>query len=650
MMLRANINIKLTLLLIAVSIIPLVIIFFIASYQGEKKLIQQTFSGLSNIREIHKKEIKHYFEDHVSDVTMLSTNTTMLDSLNAFSQAFGEGEKSIGGPVWKRAEEIYGPWLTQYRNLYGYYDLILISHNGDIVFTVAKEADLGINIHSPTLKDSGLNKLFQKAKIKAAIQDFSPYSPSQNNYAAFFGAPIRQQGKLIGVVALQIPYHDINNITNERTGMGETGEVYLVGQDGTSSSYRSKRIVKKGDFGQKKTDKFVKLSLSGSTGNDIKLGSTGNMELVSYAPLDIPELNWAIVVTKGLDEIKQPIYDFQKAILYSITILVFILLIAATAISKYTLHPIQQLLKGIRSIEKGNLAIQIPVLTKDELGELNTAFNQMAEGLLTETNKRKHVEQKLNNTIKLAEAANQAKSEFLSNMSHELRTPMHMILNFADMGMEKITSAPQEKLLHYFTRIHESGDRLLLLLNDLLDLSKLEAGRMVLDFKEHDLHSIVETSLREFSGLVNKKSIILEVEPSEVDTSILCDNDKILQVLRNLLSNAIKFTPGGKRISISFAETLLPSGQRKTDTDSLAAISLIVKDEGIGIPEEELESVFDKFVQSSKTYTGAGGTGLGLAICKEIIEAHGGTIQAMNNPDGGAILIFSIPCQLIKNT
>jgi PAS domain S-box-containing protein len=235
-----------------------------------------------------------------------------------------------------------------------------------------------------------------------------------------------------------------------------------------------------------------------------------------------------------------------------------------------------------------------------------------------------------------AEAANQAKTEFLANMSHELRTPMHAILSFASIGEEKAGASSPARLQGYFSRIHQSGQRLLTLLNDLLDLSKLEAGRMEFSMVEHDMRTVLTMAVAEFKGLLSSKSLTLELVPSEVDTRASFDSGKLLQVLRNLLSNAIKFTPDGGWIRVSFADASLPSGP---------AIEVRVEDGGVGIPEDELESVFDKFMQSSKTKTGAGGTGLGLAICKEIIEGHGGTIWAENVPDDGARLVFRIPRQ-----
>ena len=241
-----------------------------------------------------------------------------------------------------------------------------------------------------------------------------------------------------------------------------------------------------------------------------------------------------------------------------------------------------------------------------------------------------------------ADAANEEKSTFLANMSHELRTPMHAILSFSSLGLSKLDPAKLEKLGSYFTMIKESGERLLMLINDLLDLSKLEAGRMTLTFQRHDLSSIIKGVLQQVEVLLKDKSLKLEMISPVEAVDIVCDKDRFAQVLWNLLSNAIKFSPGTTSIVVEYG--VQPSAGDQTGDATLSPeMTLSVRDHGQGIPPNELEAVFDKFVQSSKTRTGAGGTGLGLAICREIIVGHGGRIWAENHPDGGAIFMLRLP-------
>ncbi|RLJ17835.1 hypothetical protein DJ031_13355 [bacterium endosymbiont of Escarpia laminata] len=244
----------------------------------------------------------------------------------------------------------------------------------------------------------------------------------------------------------------------------------------------------------------------------------------------------------------------------------------------------------------------------------------------------------LEHTMRRAEEANSAKSEFLANMSHELRTPMHAILSFSAFGQKKWETAARKKLSGYFSHIHASGERLLILLNDLLDLSKLEAGRMILEYRKNDLRIVAENCVHELEGYITNRGVQCELLPAKTDTQGEFDAMRISQVITNLLSNAIKFTATGGHIQISVSQERL-----EIDGHEIPGLQLSVLDQGVGIPEAELDTIFDKFIQSSKTRTGAGGTGLGLAISKEIIEAHAGRIWAENNLEQGAQFHFLIP-------
>ncbi len=244
-----------------------------------------------------------------------------------------------------------------------------------------------------------------------------------------------------------------------------------------------------------------------------------------------------------------------------------------------------------------------------------------------------------------AQTANRAKSEFLANMSHELRTPMHAILGFARLGLQKsgASAGGDPSISHYFERIGQSGERLLVLLNDLLDLAKLEAGHMRYDIAAQDMNTLVSDVITELEPVALDRGVELRFEVKAQDPVIHCDGLRIGQIVRNLLSNALKFTPARGHVQVLVENAALHPAGPADAGDGTPAVRVEVRDEGVGIPEDELEAVFEKFVQSSKTRTGAGGTGLGLAISREIAEHHGGVLRALRHQGGGSVFELLLP-------
>lgn len=231
-----------------------------------------------------------------------------------------------------------------------------------------------------------------------------------------------------------------------------------------------------------------------------------------------------------------------------------------------------------------------------------------------------------------AETANRAKSESLANIAHELRTPLNCILGFSTLGLQRLESAQLPRLGRYFAQIHQNGQTLLALLNDLLDLAKLEAGKMSFNMQSWDVYIVTMTLIDEFESLLAEHNLTLQYARPPEPIIALIDSQRFMQMLRNLLSNAVKFSPPGGTITL----TMIRDHDRLTIT---------VQDCGPGIPEEELELIFDQFTQSRTTEADSGGTGLGLTICRAIVNAHGGRIRAENGLENGAIFICELPLE-----
>ncbi|HJU22164.1 MAG TPA: GAF domain-containing protein [Casimicrobiaceae bacterium] len=229
------------------------------------------------------------------------------------------------------------------------------------------------------------------------------------------------------------------------------------------------------------------------------------------------------------------------------------------------------------------------------------------------------------------EIANKHKSEFLANMSHELRTPLNAIIGFSEVLLERLFGDVNEKQDDYLKDIHSSGRHLLSLINDILDLSKVEAGRMELEPSRFDLASAISNALTLVRERAQRHGIALAQDVDPQLGEIVADERKFKQILLNLLSNAVKFTPDGGRIDVT--------ARRAGDVAEVA-----VRDTGIGIAAEDQAAVFEEFRQVGRSYTNKQeGTGLGLALTRKFVELHGGTITLQSAPGKGSTFTFTIP-------
>lgn len=228
------------------------------------------------------------------------------------------------------------------------------------------------------------------------------------------------------------------------------------------------------------------------------------------------------------------------------------------------------------------------------------------------------------------EQANRLKTEFLSGMSHELRTPLHTIIGFAELLDEELEGPLNEKQHRFIRHIHRDSQHLLALINDVLDLSKIESGRLELQRELFSLPDALEDTVSSIRQRAASKSIDLSLQAPQ-DIEIFADRLRFKQILYNLLSNAVKFTPSGGRVFIE---------AHKLDS----SIEISVEDTGVGIPAAELDAVFDKFYQIGQRQAGGQeGTGLGLAITRRLVEEHSGSIRVQSKQGKGSRFTFTIP-------
>jgi len=336
-----------------------------------------------------------------------------------------------------------------------------------------------------------------------------------------------------------------------------------------------------------------------------------------------------------------------------VVVLVIIILasISATSIfitKRYLFNPLSKLKESASQLARGELDAAIDTDSSDEIGDLARDFDAMRGsikeliGALRDSNEKledysRTLEQRVEDrTAELthakseAEGANRAKSEFLANMSHELRTPLNAILGYTELVLDGIYGDVPEKIQEVTTRVQQSGEHLLGLINDVLDLSKIEAGHLTLSIGDYTIQEVVENVFTALQSLAREKNLALNVSLSPDLPTGKGDPNRLTQVLLNLVGNAIKFTEMGS-IDIKVAEE-----------DGPFVVS--VSDTGPGISEADQQKIFGEFHQADGSSSRKkGGTGLGLAISKKIIEMHGGRIWVESCLGKGSTFWFMVP-------
>jgi len=332
----------------------------------------------------------------------------------------------------------------------------------------------------------------------------------------------------------------------------------------------------------------------------------------------------------------------NRAVLITTALITALLLMGGSyLIVRYVVvKPVKHLKEVSDAISAGELNIRSEIQTGDEFEDLSHAFNRMLRTLVSMQDQLRRVNADLDRKVdELAQAnlalyqTGQLKDDFLATMSHELRTPLNSILGFSEVLLS--SDQLSEKQKRWVKNIHSGGERLLTLINDVLDLAKIEAGKMRVRVEEFSIHDVCEGLLNMFRPLAEKKNIQLESQIDEGIPVLRQDANKIQQILWNLLSNSVKFTPEGGRVSV------------KAETDGVHLI-LSVVDTGVGIAKEDQEVIFEKFRQSARVLTREQqGTGLGLSIVRELAKLLGGDVGLQSDLGRGSTFTVTLPLHLM---
>ncbi len=475
-------------------------------------------------------------------------------------------------------------------------------------------------------RDHSSDEAFMQARGGSTF--FSPvYFVRQSEPYMRIGVPIEPfAGEVIGVLIAEVNLKYIWDVISQ-IKVGQTGYAYVTSREGDLIAHPDislvlqKRNLK--NLGQ------VQAALAGAPGPfAAQPNLAGQQVFPAYAV--IPNLGWAVLVERPTAEAYAPLY--ASILRTSVLLLVGLGMatLASLLISRRVVRPVGVLRQGAARIGAGALDHRIEVQTGDELEALATEFNRMAAQLQESYS---GLEQKVEERTRELEIANKHKSQFLANMSHELRTPLNGIQGYTELIMDGIYGEVPEKIKEIMERIQQSGNRLLSLINAVLDLSKIEAGRITLSLADYSMQGVVQTVCTAVEPLAVEKRLALKVTvPPDLPVG-KGDEQRITQVLTNLVGNAIKFTEVGE------------VGVQVTSTNGTFMVA--VADTGTGIAEADQQKVFEEFQQADSSSTRKkGGTGLGLTIAKKIIEMHGGRIWVESSLGAGSTFQFTLPVRV----
>ncbi len=444
-----------------------------------------------------------------------------------------------------------------------------------------------------------------------------------------------------GVVVAEIDLAFVRQVI-ERARIGTTGYAYAVDRRGVLIDHPDRNLVlRHTSFASLPQVRAALLEPNRRPEDAVSTGHDQNGTEVLSAHQPIASLGWHVFVEEPLSEAFAPL---ESAIWRTALLLVaFLLLAVATAyfLARRLVRPIESIQAAAAQIGSGALDMRIENTSRDELGALAEEFNRMAAQLQEsyaglEQNVQERTQElatalaELDEKSRELEAASRHKSEFLANMSHELRTPLNAILGFSQLLRERVFGELNEKQEEYLDDILGSANHLLALINDILDLSKVEAGQIELQVAPFSLREALERGVVMVRERATRDGVLVVVtDIPEVDT-VVGDERRVRQVIFNLLSNAVKFTPVGGEVDVSAIQV---NGE----------VRVAVSDTGPGIAREDHDRIFEEFQQTDAGAAQREGTGLGLALSKRLVELHGGRIWVDSELGHGSTFVFTLP-------
>ncbi|GAB4559014.1 MAG: hypothetical protein Tsb0020_04460 [Haliangiales bacterium] len=568
----------------------------------------------------------------------------------AYDGSGGDVVEDIVGDIAEDiAEDITAP-LRRYVERKEYSNLFLVSVAGEVLMSVDPHPCSGTNLTVGRCRDHPMAEVYKRAKtlLETEISRFTIVS-TDDEPAAFVAAPTLQQGAMRGVVVLQLSASPIYDIINDYAGLEDSGEIIAADLSAGHAVFVSPT----------RHDPDAAFTRSVALGGDVMVplqeaarGIQGYGHMRDYRGVDtvavaryLPSMRWGLVVKQDESEALALIHQERTIVLIASAVTALLVLLVTFIVARSISRPISHLTNVVQELAKGDLEQKIVPTTRDELAVLGHWFNNMTEQLhksystIEETVRLRTLElEQANHELRVArdaaESANRAKSAFLANMSHELRTPLNAVLGYTDLLLEDAHEDGDDDRASDLARIHQAGNHLLDLISDVLDLSKIEAGREDIFVEEADVSELVNSVVTTVRPRIDNNGNRLQVAFGEELGVATIDVRKTRQILLNLVDNAAKFTHKGL-VSIQ-AERFVRDGEPR--------LSFAVSDTGIGIPANKFSQLFHTFEQLDSTTTRHyGGTGLGLALSQKLALIMGGKIRVASEVGQGSTFTLELP-------